>query len=294
MRRLIINADDFGLTQGVNRAILECGREGVVTSATLMANGEALGDAIGALQTPSTLDATGLAVGCHIGLVDGTPLLPAAKVSSLLGDGTGAFRSSIIAFGYAATAGRIRAEQIEAEAVAQIRKLQGAGVRLSHFDAHKHAHMFPFVLQAVLRAAQACGIGAMRNPFEPAKPFSNGHLLGDPALWKRYAEVKLLRVWARDFRRAAAAAGIATTDGTFGIAATGALNERVLEAMVAVIPEGTWELCCHPGCNDQDLAQAGTRLLESRERERQLFRSDYARELLARYDIERITYWDLR
>jgi len=78
LRRLIINADDFGLTSGVNRAIAKCHTRGVVTSATLMAAGDAMLDAS---RLAPTLPRLG--VGCHVVLVDGSPLLPAAEVPSL-------------------------------------------------------------------------------------------------------------------------------------------------------------------------------------------------------------------
>lgn len=288
MRRLIINADDLGLTAGVNRAIAECCQSGVVTSTTLMANGEALADAVAALRqlTPAT------GVGCHVGLVDGRPLLPPAEISTLMAD-SASFRPSIVSFAWAAQRGRIRADQVEAEATAQMRALQSAGVRLSHFDAHKHAHLFPAILAPLLRAARHCGIGAVRNPFEPRRPLPLACLAGRPRLWKRWAEVKLLRAWAGSFRRAVRRAGLATTDGTLGIAITGMLDPALFQTLVAALPEGTWELCCHPGYHDGALQQVRTRLRQERERERRLLTSPFAREMLDRHRVELISYREL-
>ena len=79
MRRLIINADDFGLTAGVNRAIVEAHENGVVSSATLMANGRAFAQAVSLAQSTPRLG-----VGCHVVLVDGAPLLPQTQVHTLL------------------------------------------------------------------------------------------------------------------------------------------------------------------------------------------------------------------
>jgi predicted glycoside hydrolase/deacetylase ChbG (UPF0249 family) len=289
VRRLIINADDFGLTAGVNRGIAECCRQGVVTSTTLMANGGAFADALAALrQLPPAA-----AIGCHVGLVDGRPLLPPAQISSLVAHGTGAFAPSIASFAWAASRERIRADHVEAEATAQMRQLQSAGVRLSHFDAHKHAHMFPAILAPLLRAARNCGISAVRNPFEPRWPLPPGRLLRRPDLWKRCAEVKLLRAWSGHFVRAVREAGLATTDGTLGIAVTGMLDSTLFAAILAALPDGTWELCCHPGYHDADLDAAATRLRQSRERERELLTSPFARDLLARHQVQLISYWDL-
>jgi predicted glycoside hydrolase/deacetylase ChbG (UPF0249 family) len=90
MKRLIVNADDFGLTCGVNRAIVVCHERGIVSSATLMATGARFDEAVAlASQMPR------LSVGCHVVLVDGTPLLPAKEVRSLLAPGTDRFYNSI-------------------------------------------------------------------------------------------------------------------------------------------------------------------------------------------------------
>jgi predicted glycoside hydrolase/deacetylase ChbG (UPF0249 family) len=289
VRRLIINADDLGLTAGVNRAIRQCCDDGVVTSTTLMANAPAFADAVrtaGELGRPS--------VGCHVVLVDGEPVLSRELVASLLRDNTARFHNSLTAFAHHAVRHRIAPDQIEAEATAQMRRLADAGIRISHFDTHKHTHLFPAVLQPLLRAARTCGVGVVRNPFAPLKPLAFAHLLRRPRLWKRYTEVKLLRGWGTNFRRTVAAAGMVTTDGTFGIVSTGALDLKLFRAIIGCIPEGTWEFCCHPGYNDAALAAVHTRLRASRDCERQVLTSATAREMLAENGIELITYWDLQ
>ncbi len=291
MRRLIINADDLGLTAGVNRAICESWQSGIVTSATLMANGRAFAAAAATVRETAANHTFG--IGCHVGLVDGKPLLPPEKVPSLLADG-GEFRASALALALAANSGKLTADEAEAEIVAQVRAIQDAGVCLSHLDAHKHAHMFPALLRPLLRAARACGVGAVRNPFEPPRPIPYGRLAGRPDLWKRWAEVKVLRLWSEGFRRAVRASGLATADGTLGIMATGLLDASLFEAIVAAMPEGTWELCCHPGYDDAELGAARTRLRQSREQELQLLTSGPARDILARHDVQLISYWELQ
>jgi hopanoid biosynthesis associated protein HpnK len=258
--RLILNADDFGLTAGVNRAVAELHRAGVLTSATLMARAAATEEAIAIARSMPTLG-----VGCHVVLVDGEPVLsPRRDIPNLADPVSERFRPSLGGFLERLLTGRIRSSEIEAETAAQIALLQSKGVVLTHIDTHKHVHIFPAVLRPVLRAARAAGIHAVRNPFEPAwSRRTTPH-----APWMRRAEVSLLRLWEPAFRRIVAEEGFTTTDGALGVLATGTLDAAALSSLLRNLPAGTWELVTHPGYNDADLAQAHTRLLASRETER--------------------------
>lgn len=259
MKRLIVNADDFGLTAGVNRAIMELHRAGVLTSATLMANAAATSEAIAlARSTPA------LGVGCHVVLVDGVPVLDARRQSTLIDTKTGQLRRTLGQFLPRLLAGRIRSGDIEAEAHAQIARLQENGVHLTHVDTHKHTHMFPAVLRPLLRAARACNVHVVRNPFEPQ--WSVRATPNAPRV--RRTEVAILRKLEPAFHRIVREEGFATTDGAMGVLATGTLDEIGLVLLAAAMPEGTFELVTHPGYNDADLARAHTRLLASRETER--------------------------
>jgi len=285
VRRLIVNADDFGLTLGINRAILDAHAAGMVTSATLMANGPAFAAAVNDAR------ASGLCVGCHVVLVDGVPVLEAARVPTLLGDhSAGRLRDGFGGLAFGALRSKLAPEEIQAEATAQIQKLQAAGVAVTHVDTHKHVHMLPQVLRPLLCAAAACGVRAIRNPFEPLRL---DRLAAHPALWKRGGEVAVLRTFARGFRRAVAEAGMITPDGTLGIMATGAWGERVLHYIIENLGDGTWELVCHPGYVDPDLLTIKTRLRQSRAKELALLTAPGSRELLARNGIESISYRDL-
>ncbi|PYX81397.1 MAG: hypothetical protein DMG70_19650 [Acidobacteria bacterium] len=285
MRRLIINADDFGLTAGVNRAIVEAHSHGVVTSTTLMANVPAFDDAVQrAILSPK------ISVGCHVMLVDGSPILGGSRAASLIDphstNGT-RFRESLGGFAANVLLSRIDAEAIEAEATAQIRKLQSAGITVSHFDTHKHTHMLPAVLRPLLRAAKVCGIHAVRNPFTPWLP-----ILVPPRAWKRCLEVRALHKLAGAFRRIAAGHDMLTPDGTFGIAAAGDLSLELFQRIVERLPEGTWEFVCHPGYHDGELDKTRTRLRESRVKELKILTSAAARQALARCGVELISYRD--
>ncbi|MFL6300183.1 MAG: ChbG/HpnK family deacetylase [Terriglobales bacterium] len=287
MRRLIVNADDLGLTRGVNRGIFETISEGVVTSTTLMANSAAFDDAV---ERAHSSAGKGASTGCHVLLVDGAPLAPADSVKSLLQNGSGNFQTNLMPFVSLATRGKISPGEIEAEATAQFRKLQGAGISISHFDTHKHTHIFPAVFQPLLRAAKACGIKAVRNPFAPVKPLAFAHLVRRPKLWKRYSQVKILRRYEDAFRSAVADAGLKTTDGSFGVVSTGHLDAKLFAAIMGCLPEGTWEFVCHPGYSDRDLDGVQTRLRESRDTERQVLTSPAAREILEQQGVELISY----
>jgi len=286
VRRLIVNADDFGLTPGVNRGIAEAHAQGIVTSTTLMANASAFEDAIQlAAASPR------LSVGCHLVLVDGSPVLDAGQIPTLTnGKRKGEFEENVISFAIRAWRRRINADQIEAEATAQIRKLQNAGIRVSHIDTHKHVHIFPQVLHPLLRAAQACGVRAIRNPFGR---IAFSHIAARPRLWKRYGQIGMLNSLAAKFRRTVAKAGMTTTDGSLGVVVTGALDGRLLRLILEDLPEGTWELVCHPGYNDAALQSVRTRLRGSREVELGLLTSAETRESLARGGVQLASYCDL-
>jgi chitin disaccharide deacetylase len=288
VRRLIINADDFGLTPGVNRSIIECHQAGTVTSTTLMANSEAFDDAVALARSQPRLR-----VGCHSMLVDGAPLTSPASVATLLAPGSQLFRTGIAGFAHAALAGRLHADEITREATAQIRRIQNSGIEVTHLDSHKHTHMFPQVLRPLLRAARECGVRAVRNPFAPLKALAFATFLRRPRFWVRYTEVTALRRFARAFQVEAESAGIRTTQGTFGIVATGGLDQKLFDALIGSVPEGTWEFVCHPGYNDPDLDRLATRLRASRVEEMKVLTSAQALETLRRNEIELITFADI-
>lgn len=257
---LIINADDFGLTPGVNRSVVELHRAGVLTSATLMATGAFFEDAVSLARATPTLE-----VGCHVVLVDGVPALEPAQVPSLCPHGQW-FRPKLSRFAADLHLGRLRPAEIEAEATAQIRRLQEAGLRVSHVDTHKHTHLFPRVLRPLLRAARACGVPAIRNPFEPA--WAVQATAGTSAV--RQLQVGLLGIHRPAFQRLVRQAGLATTTGTLGVLATGTSDvPGALRRLLAALPAGpeVWELVCHPGYPDEHLDRVTTRLRASRGQE---------------------------
>jgi predicted glycoside hydrolase/deacetylase ChbG (UPF0249 family) len=264
MARLIINADDFGLTTGINRAIAELHQARALTSATLMATGPAFSDAVAIARANPTLG-----VGCHIVFTDGTPASPPGTIPTLLGPDGKNFRPSLLDFIQALLRGAIREDDIEREALAQIQKLRQAGIAITHLDTHKHTHLFPAVIRPLLRVAERTSIRAIRNPFEQSWSLALGH--GNRL---RRLQVKLLRGLHTKFEQQSQirSAHILTTDGTIGISATGHLDTPTLHEILHALPTGadaTFELCCHPGYNDTDLDRITTRLRLHRDIERQ-------------------------
>lgn len=288
MRQLIVNADDLGLTAGVNRAIQETHVGGVVTSATLMASGAAFEDAIEVARS-----APSLSVGCHVVLVDGAPVSDPASIRTLLANRSvfpGRFYSRVSAVAARAVFGRLDRDQLVSEIVAQVRKIEAAGVKVTHLDTHKHTHIFPQILSAVVKAAKICGVAAIRNPFVPVIAMHARQFAGRPEMWKRYGQVRMLRSFASQFREKMKRAGLATPDGIVGVIETGSFDGSLLRQAVANLPDGTWELVCHPGYDDADLRAAHTRLLASRDKERRLLTSPELRQVLDAHGIRVINY----
>ena len=256
---LIVNADDFGLTLGINRAIEELHQAGVLTSATLMATGPAFADAVTIAHRNPTLG-----IGCHLVFTDGVPASDPTTIPTLLAPSQQTLRPSLARFAVAALRGQIDPNDVTREAIAQIRHLQHAGLTLTHADTHKHTHLFPAVLRPLLRALAATGIPAIRNPFEPHWT----HRLGQGSLLRR-AQLTLLRRLEPRFQ-IPQEIGIQTTDGSLGISATGDLTAQSLTQLLNALPDqGTFELVTHPGYNDPDLAQTTTRLRAHRGVERE-------------------------
>jgi predicted glycoside hydrolase/deacetylase ChbG (UPF0249 family) len=261
-----------------------------------MANGAAFEDAVSSARS-----APNLSVGCHVVLVDGTPVSPPDAVDTLLAIRSAEpdkFYTSLSAFAARAMLGGFDRDQLVAEVTAQIRKLQSTGLQVTHLDTHKHAHIFPEILAALLRAARICGVRAIRNPFVPVKAMHARQFKGKRDLWKRYGQVRMLHAFSGQFLQRTKRAGLLTPDGVVGVIETGSLDGQgdssgyssLLRQTLASLPDGTWELVCHPGYNDADLRAARTRLLDSREEERRLLTSAELRQFLEEQKIRVISY----
>jgi hopanoid biosynthesis associated protein HpnK len=287
VKNLIVNADDLGWTEGVNRGIRDASRGGIVTSTSLLANGMAFAEAV-----KSAKSAPGLGVGVHLNLSDGAPVAEPKSVMSLL-DGRGKLSSgpeSLLL--KRARRGLVLAE-VEREWDAQIRKVREAGIRPTHVDGHKHVHMLPGLFEIALRLAKRHGIEAVRVSLEESSlraALSSGGKHNPGVVMKQGVQARGLKLLARDAREQARRAGIATSDYFCGIAQTGELTREGVERLLWSLPEGTTELMCHPGYADEALQKSATRLQASRQKELEILTDARIRNLVASQGIRLIDY----
>jgi hopanoid biosynthesis associated protein HpnK len=234
MKRLIVNADDFGMSPAINAGIIQAHRGGIVTSATIVANGASFAEAVRlAAANPE------LGVGVHLNLVEGRPVSPAPQVASLV-DETGRLGGSSLAVAARQWLGRVDRDELLLELEAQIARVIDAGIQPTHVDSHMHTHCLPGIAEAVAAAAARFGIGRVRCAAErvsrPTRDVS-------PGSWMRSTVVSYLatrsrhRLWAR---------GLRTTDHFVGPRFMGRLDSRRLHSIIEGLPAGTTELMCHP------------------------------------------------
>ncbi len=261
MKRLVVNADDFGFTRDVNQGIVEAHRTGILTATTLMATGDAFDDAVRLAKENPSLD-----VGCHLVLV-GSPGLP-GTVPQLI---------------QAVALGRIH---VYDELTGQVRKILEAGLAPTHLDTHKHTHLLPPVLDAVLRISEEFSIPWVRRPFD--FPMHSRR----PGLVMRAVSGSFGVVRGR-FEREFARRGCRSTDHFAGFQITGNYDAAELAALIRALPEGSTEFMCHPGVCTDELRAASTRLKDSRERELRALTSAEVRAALQEARVELASYREL-
>ena len=287
MKNLIVNADDLGWTTGVNRGIAEAHRNGIVTSASLLANGVAFAGGVElARENPR------LSVGVHLNLSDGAPVAGREAVPSLVGE-TGELVGGPESWLLKIAMRGLVAGEVEKEWGAQIRKVRDAGVTVTHLDGHKHVHMLPELFEIALRLAKRNGIGAIRVSHEASSlrtALSAGAELRASAVLKQGVQARGLKLLARDSREKAERAGISTPDYFCGIAQTGELTKEGVARLLRNLPDGTTELMCHPGYVDEELRATSTRLQVSREKEVEILTDPEIRNLVASQGIRLIDY----
>jgi len=287
LRNLIINADDLGWTEGVNRGIAEAHRNGIVTSASLLANGAAFASGV---ELARTMPALG--VGVHLNLSDGEPVAPRELVTSLLnerGELEGRPESLLLRLARRS----VLLEEVEREWDAQIQKVRDFEIQPTHLDGHRHVQMLPGLFEIALRLAKRHGIAAVRISHEESSlrvALSTGAKQKGSVVMRQGVQARGLKMLAPDAREQAERAGIATADYFCGIAQTGELTREGILRLLEILPEGTTELMCHPGYADADLAKSGTRLQASRQTELEILTDTGVRNLVASQGIRLIDY----
>lgn len=223
--RLIVTADDFGLHVAVNEAVERAYCEGVLSTASLMVAAPAAADAVErARRFPR------LAVGLHLVLTDGKPMLPAAQIPDLL-DARGEFNGAMVRNGFRFFfLPRVR-RQLGAEIRAQFEAFAATGLKLDHVNAHKHFHLHPTVLSLLLSIGHEFGLRAVRLPNDP-----------DMGPW--------LRPWLSLMRWRLKRAGVVHNDYVFGVRHSGGMDEGMLLRLLRQLPDGLSELYLHPAVHD--------------------------------------------
>ena len=243
LKRIIVNADDFGRHVLINRAVERGVQDGVLRSATLMPGGAAFDDAVLLAQrTPA------LGVGIHLTLVNGTPVLPPREIPSLVTE-AGVFYDDHNVFAVHLLRGQVNLDEVRAELAAQLRRVETAGIRPTHADSHQHMHVLPGVIDIVLDLCTAAAIPAMRAPRAPlfAGAFGGvGQIVGRAGL----------SVLARRAAVMARRRGIRTPDRFAGIVAGEAVDTRVLTEIVRASVDGVTEVMMHPGTDNAVLIPA--------------------------------------
>lgn len=285
MRRLIVNADDFGLTPGVNRAIIEAHTRGLVTSATLMANMPAFDEAVALAKAHPQLG-----TGLHFNLTQGKPIAPPHLVRSLLNP-NGEFLGTSTKLAKRWLAGQLRRAEVVVELRAQIETLQNAGLTLTHVDSHKHAHVLPPIWTVLAETLGSYGIHALRFPRER---WRWALAFGSPKLFKQSLTATVLGGLSTGNATRTSLNDLRTTEAFFGVAQTGFWSKAWLLDLLAGLPAGTSELMCHPGYDDGALEQAQTRLRAARETELRLLTDSEIAAFLAAQNIELIHFGQLQ
>ncbi|HKV29268.1 MAG TPA: ChbG/HpnK family deacetylase [Candidatus Acidoferrales bacterium] len=287
MKLLIVNADDFGYTRGVNAGIVRGFREGIVTSTTIMSNGEAFEDAIERARTNPKLG-----VGCHLVLVGGKCVAATKNVSSLV-DSEGQLPASLTILLSKLSVGSVRTEEIETELRAQVERVMAAGLRPTHFDSHKHTHAHPRVMEVVVRVAEEFKVGRIRKPFEDRRELLWPAMSAGAGSWKQRFAALMAGVGESRFRSLANSHGMRAPEHFMGVAATGRLNREAILSMIGAMRDGATELMCHPGEYDEELQQAATRLKQERETELGGLTDPDVRNAIRERDIHLINFGEL-
>ena len=240
MKSLIVNSDDFGRHELINRAVEKALNEGCLRSATIMAGGAAFDDAVEvAKKNPS------LGVGIHFTLANGFPVLPPKEIPTLVTE-DGVFFENYVVFLKKYLQGKISAEEIKSELAAQLGKIQNAGLKLTHFDSHQHLHHFPGIIEICLELAEDAKISKMR--VSKTKIF-DGELDSVGKFIGRLGLGSLAKFAAYKARKK----NFAAPQHFTGIVAGEAVDENFLSKLLDNLEEGVTEIMLHPGTDNEIL-----------------------------------------
>ncbi len=235
MKRLIVTADDFGMSLEVNEAVEEAHRQGILTCASLVVAGDAAGDAVRRAK-----GMPGLGLGLHLAIY-GAPAAASGK-SVVSPDGRN--------LGYAPVttgiammltpSGRAAARR---EVDAQFEAYRKTGLPLGHLDGHWHCHQHPALLAMAIELGKPMGLKAVRMPYEP---FGFSRLVGGDKVLARLANAVAHWPLSLEMRRQLLKSGLAANDRFFGKVDDGFIDERLLLSLAAHLSDGITEIGLHP------------------------------------------------
>lgn len=240
MKNLIVNADDFGRHNLINRAVEIAFRTGILKSATIMAGGKFFDDAVKIAKNNKNLG-----VGIHFTLANGFPILPPEKIPSLV-TGDGVFYENYVVFLKKYLQGKISHDEIKSELAAQLEKVQRAGINLTHFDSHQHLHHIPGIVEIALELAESAKISKMRvanTKIFDGELNSIGKFVGRLGLGS-LAKFAAHKAHKKNF---------ATPEHFAGIVAGESVSENFMENLISNLKDGTTEVMLHPGTDNKIL-----------------------------------------
>ncbi|MFT4687833.1 MAG: hopanoid biosynthesis associated protein HpnK [Limisphaerales bacterium] len=238
-RKLIVNADDFGRSKSINTAVLRAHREGFLTSASLMVNGEAFDEAVRIAKSQPTL-----AIGLHLTLVCGKATLPPPELPGLI-DPFGNFSDSPVWTGFRYWARRKLRPLLEKEIASQFAKFNKTGLALDHVNGHLNMHLHPTVFDLLMQHHRDWNVRHLRltrDPYELNRRLDKGEWLSrhsHAAIFDRLARRALPHLAARKIRH---------TDRVFGLLQNGRIDADFITRLLPLMPTGTTELYSHPSC----------------------------------------------
>ncbi len=275
--KLIVHADDFGLTNSINTGIIDAHLNGILTSTSIMSNGPAFDEAIDLVSTVPTLD-----IGVHLTLVEESPLVPAAEISSIV-DKKGKLLANAKEVYLHYLKNQLKMEHIRSEFEAQIVKVKSTGLPISHIDGHQHIHVLPKIFSIVTELAKKYKIEAIRIPKERVR----GYMIRDITHIRRVLELVVLNAYA-----SFGSTELNHSDACVGFYYGGSLNYSNLKSVLTHLPkEGTCELMCHPGEGGDN--EAYNHWQYSWEAELDALKNNKIRDQLIRQGVSLISYRDL-
>jgi len=240
-RRLIVNADDFGRSASINRAVVRAHRDGILTTASLMVNEPPFPDAVALAR-----DNPRLGIGLHLTLLCGHSALPPEAIPGLVG-ADGSFDESPSRVGWRYFFRRELREQLRAEIHAQFGKFRATGLPLDHVNGHLHLHLHPTVLRILLNDAGQLGIDRLRLTFDP---FCLNLRLASGHWGYRTMHALIHHCLAASARSRLKQRGIRHTRFVFGLLQNARVDEAYVSALLPLLPAGDSELYSHPSLDE--------------------------------------------